>query len=60
MSETREKKVFVCSFDCPFCQNQVHMFKSVKVLKEAVKAEKLESYVVEKGRQTKLVTEAKQ
>jgi hypothetical protein len=48
------KKSFVCTIECPHCENTINVLKEVKIITPATKADKEEKYFAEKSAQTKL------
>ncbi len=50
----KDKKVCIVSVDCPHCLKPLEVWKEVKTIVPATKAEKEEKYSVSKGLQSKL------
>ena len=55
----KERTVFVCSIDCPHCHGSINVLKKTRMIAPAVKAEKEEKYIAEKGAQTRLFGDEK-
>lgn len=52
--ELKKKKAFVCTVECPYCEEAVDVYKEVETITPAVKAEKRETFTAVKVLQTKL------